>query len=130
MASLNEVYLIGNLGKDAEVKDVTGGRLAQFPIATTERYTTASGEKKESTEWHNIVLWGKGVDAIGRFLVKGKQVCVRGSIKTRSWETESGEKRYRTEIKAHRVELLGSNSEPAAPLTLGSPVREEDDIPF
>jgi single-strand DNA-binding protein len=126
MASLNKLHLIGNLGGDAVIKDVGGGTVAEFSLATTDAYTTKSGEHREETEWHSCVLWGKAVGAIGQYLKKGKQVYVEGSSKTRSWETDSGEKRYKTECKVFRVLLLGSMGEAPAP----SPELTEDDIPF
>lgn len=108
MGSLNKVLLIGNLGRDAEVRYTQGGQaVATFSIATTESWTSKDGEKKEQTEWHRIVLWGKSAESLQEYLTKGKQICVEGRLQTRQWEKD-GQKHYTTEIKADRITLLGS----------------------
>ena len=107
MGSVNKVILVGNLGKDAEVRVTPGGQsVASFSIATTENWTSKEGEKKEQTEWHRIVLWGKAADSLQPYLVKGKQIYLEGRLQTRQWEKE-GQKHYTTEVKADRITLLG-----------------------
>lgn len=107
MGSVNKVILVGNLGKDAEVRVTPGGHsVASFSMATTENWTSREGEKKEQTEWHRIVLWGKTADSLQPYLVKGKQIYLEGRLQTRQWEKD-GVKRYTTEVKADRVVLLG-----------------------
>ena len=107
MGSVNKVILVGNLGKDAEVRVTPGGQtVASFSIATTENWTSKEGEKKEQTEWHRIVLWGKTADSLQPYLVKGKQIYLEGRLQTRQWEKE-GQKHYTTEVKADKIVLLG-----------------------
>ncbi len=109
MASLNKVMLIGNLGKDPESRTLsTGAIVATFPIATTERYTDQSGEKKENTEWHNIELWDAQAKIAMQYLKKGSPVYIEGKIKTDSWE-DNGVKKYATKIRGLSLQLLGSN---------------------
>lgn len=110
MGSLNKVFLIGNLGRDAELRYTQSGTpVSSFSIATTEAWTTKDGEKREQTEWHRIVLWGKSAESLKDYLTKGKQVHVEGRLQTRQWEKD-GQKHYTTEIKADRITLLGSAS--------------------
>lgn len=110
MGSLNQVTLVGNLGKDAELRYTTGGAaVATLNLATTESWTDKEGQKQEKTEWHRIVVWGKTAESLQEYLTKGKQICVVGSLQTRKWEKD-GVTRYTTEIKAHRVQLLGGGS--------------------
>ena len=107
MGSVNKVILVGNLGKDAEVRVTPGGQsVASFSIATTENWTSKEGEKKEQTEWHRIVLWGKTAETLQPYLVKGKQIYLEGRLQTRQWEKE-GQKHYTTEVKADKIVLLG-----------------------
>jgi single-strand DNA-binding protein len=105
---VNKVILVGNLGKDPEVSYTQGGTArCRFPLATSESYTDNSGNRQDKTEWHNIVVWGKQGENVGKFLNKGRQVYVEGKIQTRSWDDEkSGQKRYMTEISAQRVVFL------------------------
>ena len=111
MGSVNKVILVGNLGKDAEVRVTPGGQsVASFSIATTENWTSKEGEKKEQTEWHRIVLWGKAADSLQPYLVKGKQIYLEGRLQTRQWDDKDGNKRYTTEIKADRITLLGGGT--------------------
>ena len=110
MGSVNKVILVGNLGKDAEVRVTPGGQtVASFSIATTENWTSKEGEKKEQTEWHRIVLWGKTADSLQPYLVKGKQIYLEGRLQTRQWEKE-GQKHYTTEVKADKIVLLGGGA--------------------
>jgi single-strand DNA-binding protein len=106
--SVNKAILIGNLGKDPEVRfTATGRAVARFPIATSEVWTDAEGNRQERTEWHNIIVWGKQGESCGQYLAKGRQVFVEGSIRTRSYDDKSGNKRYVTEIVAQRIRFLG-----------------------
>ena len=110
MGSVNKVILVGNLGRDAEVKVTGGGQsVASFSIATTENWTSKEGEKKEKTEWHRIVLWGRSADALQPYLTKGKQVYIEGRLETRQWEKD-GQKHYTTEVKADKIVLLGGGA--------------------
>src|SRR3990170_722356 len=142
MGSVNKVILVGNLGKDAEVKVTGGGQsVASFSIATTENWTSKEGEKKEKTEWHRIVLWGRPADALQPYLVKGKQIYVEGRLQTRQWEKD-GQKHYTTEVKADRIVLLGGGGRGgertadrgetayADPLGKEAAPITDDDIPF
>ncbi|MBP6774896.1 MAG: single-stranded DNA-binding protein [Gemmatimonadaceae bacterium] len=108
MGSVNKAILIGNLGKDAELRYTSGGTpVASCRIATTERFNDREGNKKEDTQWHNIVIWGKTAEAIHTYLVKGKQVYVEGKLQTRKWQNKEGVDQYTTEVRADRVVLLG-----------------------
>jgi len=105
---VNKVILIGNLGKDPEVRFTpSGAAVANFNIATNESWTDKSGQKQERTEWHNIVLWRGLADIAAKYLHKGDQVYIEGKLRTRSWEKE-GVTRYTTEIVGDNMTLLGS----------------------
>lgn len=140
MASVNKVLLIGNLGRDAEVRYTTGGTaVANFTMATTDRWNDpATGEKKERTEWHRIVVWGKQAEIAGEYLRKGRQVYVEGSLQTREWTDRDGNKKYTTEIRAQRFQMLGrrddkpasSERQEAPAVTEPDAGYNEDDIPF
>jgi single-strand DNA-binding protein len=107
------VILVGRLGKDPEMKSTPSGlSIAKFSLATDEKFTDRSGEKQERTEWHNIVVFGKVADICGQYLKKGKLVFIEGSIRTDSWDDkESGQKKYRTEIIAQNMQMLGGKGE-------------------
>ena len=106
--SLNKVLLIGNLGKDPEVRFTgTGRAVARFPLATSEVWNDAEGQRQERTEWHNVVVWGKQAETCGQYLAKGRQVFVEGSIRTRQYDDKDGNRRYMTEVIAQRVQFLG-----------------------
>jgi single-strand DNA-binding protein len=108
MGSLNMVCLIGNLGRDAELRYTPGGAaVATFNIATTETWNDKSGQRQEKTEWHRVVLWGKAATALSEYLTKGKQVYVSGRLQTRDWTDKDGAKRYTTEVRGDKVVLLG-----------------------
>ncbi|AEV33957.1 single stranded DNA-binding protein [Owenweeksia hongkongensis DSM 17368] len=108
--SLNKVMLIGNLGKDPEVRTFEGGNmLARFPLATSESYTSRqTNEKVTQTEWHNVVCRRGLAEIAEKYLHKGDKVYIEGRIKTRSWDDASGEKKYSTEIHADTMTMLGS----------------------
>lgn len=108
MSGVNKVILIGNLGKDPDLRNFEGGNVvANFTLATTEVYRDRTGNKVEQTEWHNIAMWGKLAEIAGKILRKGAKVYVEGRIKNRSWEDRDGNKRYITEIVAENFTLLG-----------------------
>lgn len=140
MASVNKVILIGNLGRDPEVRFTQGGTpVANFTMATTDRWNDPSGEKKEKTEWHRIVVWGKQAEVAGEYLRKGRPVYIEGSLQTREWVDRDGNKRYTTEVRAQRLQLLGRADDRTGGPSGGAPVEEvgepaggfaEDDIPF
>jgi single-strand DNA-binding protein len=107
MASVNKVILIGNLGKDPEIRTTPQGTsLARFSVATTTNWKDSSGARQEKTEWHDVVAWEKLAQICGEYLHKGKMVYVEGSLQTRSWEDQNGQKRYKTEVKANNVVML------------------------
>jgi single-strand DNA-binding protein len=111
--SVNKVILIGNLGKDPEVKYTPQGTaVAKFSIATSERYKDKQGEWQDRTEWHNIVAWQKLAEIIGEYVKKGNKIYIEGRLTTNSWEDQkTGEKKYRTEIVANDIVLLGGRGE-------------------
>lgn len=105
---VNKAIIIGNLGKDPEVRFTQGGQAcAKFSVATSEKWTDKKGEKHEATEWHNIVVWGKQAETCGEYLSKGRQVYVEGRIATREYDDKDGNKRRVTEIIARDVRFLG-----------------------
>ena len=108
MGSVNKVILVGNLGRDAELRYTPGGAaVATLNLATTEVWNDKAGQKQEKTEWHRIVLWGKQAESLQEYLTKGKQIYVEGRLQTRQWDDKDGNKKYTTEIKADRITLLG-----------------------
>ncbi len=103
----NKVQLIGRVGKDPEILNLeTGNKLAKFSLATNGNYTNAKGEKVETTDWHNIVAWGKTADIVEQFVNKGKEIAVDGKLTTRSWEDKDGQKRFMTEVVCNELLLL------------------------
>ena len=110
MASVNKVTIIGNLGKDPEVRySPDGGAIANLAIATTSSWKDkASGEKKEETEWHRVVFYGRTAEVAGEYLKKGRSVYVEGRLKTRKWTDKEGQERYTTEIVGDQMQMLGS----------------------
>ncbi len=145
MAGLNKVILIGNLGRDPELRYTANGQpVANFTLATTESWTNKSGEREQRTEWHRIVTWGRLAEICGEHLNKGKQVYVEGRLQTREWEDREGNKRKTTEVTANQVLMLGRrgdgpggpSSPPDAPedsppdSTPDSTPGGSDDIPF
>ena len=145
MGSVNKVILVGNLGRDAELRYTPGcAAVATINMATTEVWNDKAGQKQEKTEWHRVVLWGKSAESLTEYLTKGKQIYVEGRLQTRQWDDKDGNKRYTTEIRGDRIVLLGGGGggrgmaadrggdgpsahaaapESAEPLT-------DDDIPF
>lgn len=112
--SLNKVMIIGRLGKDPEVKYTqSGSAVANLTVATDESYTDRSGNKVEQTEWHRVVVWNKQAEFCNNYLRKGSLVYVEGSLQTRSWEDQQGQKRYTTEIKAFRIQGMDSKPQNA-----------------
>jgi len=138
MASLNKVLLIGYLGADPELRYTpSGSPVANFRVATTEQWTDKDGEKQAKTEWHKIVAWRKLAETCGEYLHKGSLVYVEGSLETRNWEDRDGIKRWTTEIRAWRLQMLdragkapeaesGEDRFPAEE----PPDIPDDDIPF
>lgn len=107
----NSVQLIGRLGKDPEVKELTSGKtLATFSIATSDSYRNANGEKIEDTQWHNVVARGKQAQIVGDYVKKGQEIAISGKLNHRSYETNTGEKRYITEINMSEILMLGGKS--------------------
>jgi len=111
--SVNKVILVGNLGKDPEVKFTPSGvPVAKFSLATNERYKDKAGEWQDRTEWHNIVAWQRLAEIVGEYVKKGSKIYIEGRLQTSSWEDkQSGEKKYRTEIVASDLVLLGGRGE-------------------
>ena len=113
--SLNKVMLIGNVGNDPEVRYLesnpqnpsANAKVASFRLATTERYRDRSGELRENTEWHSIVVWRNNADVVEKFVHKGSQVYIEGKLRTRQWTDQTGAKRYTTEVVADSLQLLG-----------------------
>jgi single-strand DNA-binding protein len=109
MGSVNKVILVGNLGRDAELRYTPGGAaVATLNMATTEVWNDKGGQRQEKTEWHRVVLWGKTAESLNEYLTKGKQIYVEGRLQTRQWDDKDGNKRYTTEIRGDRIVLLGS----------------------
>jgi single-strand DNA-binding protein len=141
MGSVNKVILVGNLGRDAELRYTPGGSaVATLNLATTEVWNDRDGQRKEDTQWHRVVLWGKTAESLHDYLTKGKQIYVEGKLQTRKWKDKDGNDKYTTEIRGDRVVLLGggggkagadrgeSISQQDAPK---EPVElTDDDIPF
>ena len=106
--SINKVILVGNLGKDVDLRYTPAGiAVASFSLATSERYKDKDGKQHEKTEWHNVVAWRQLAEICDKYLTKGKQVYIEGKIQTRSYEDKDGNKRYITEIVADQMQMLG-----------------------
>ncbi|QSV45442.1 single-stranded DNA-binding protein [Geobacter benzoatilyticus] len=134
MASLNKVLLIGNLGKDPEVRyTASGTAVASFSLATSEKFKNKEGEWEERTEWHNVTLWGRLAEIAGEYLAKGKTVFIEGRLQTRKWQDKDGKDRYTTEIVGEKMQMLsrkdGSNHEDPGQTHEGPGFPEGDD-PF
>lgn len=115
MAGVNKVIIIGRLGADPEVRQISSGNnVATLSIATSESWTDrSSGQRNERTEWHRVVVWGKQAELCGKYLAKGRQVYLEGRLQTRSWEDKQGQKKYTTEVVANTIQFLGSNGQSA-----------------
>jgi single-strand DNA-binding protein len=110
--SLNKVMLIGNVGKDPEIRHLENeSMVASFPLATTEHYKDKNGEWQDQTEWHNIVCWRILAERVEKYVKKGSQLFIEGKIRTNSWVDLSGQKRYSIEILADNIQLLGKRAE-------------------
>jgi len=135
VASLNKVMIIGNLGNEPEMRFTPNGSpVTSFSVATNRVYTTAEGERKTETEWFNVVTWNKLAEQCNQFLSKGRLVYVEGRLRTRSWEGQDGQKRFRIEVIANRITFLdrgaqGSIGEEKAEETAGGDL-EAEDFPF
>lgn len=143
---MNKVFLIGHVGADAELKFTQGGEgMLKFRVATTEKWKDGQGKPQERTEWHMCTMWGKRCEPLSKYIVKGRQLSVEGSLTTRQWEDKNGSKHYSTEIRVDNVEFLGgggvgreSSGGPrggqqhrsAAEDGHGPGAVDEDDIPF
>jgi single-strand DNA-binding protein len=147
MGSVNKAILVGNLGRDAELRYTSGGApVASVRMATTEKFTDKEGQKREDTQWHDVVIWGKTAESLHEYLTKGKQIYVEGRIQTRKWTDKEGKERYNTEIRADKVVLLSSGggdgrrvsrdrpsdaaAEPAGAYPAPVETPNDDDIPF
>ena len=133
MAGLNKVMIIGNLGADPEMKYMADGTaLTNLRVAATRNYSTREGERKEETEWFSVAAWGKLAEQCSQFLQKGRRVYVEGRLKTRSWDTPEGEKRYRTEVVAEQVLFIdrAGAAGPSDQHHEGMGELEPEDIPF
>ena len=143
MGSVNKVILVGNLGRDAELRYTpSGAAVAKFSLATTEVWNDKSGQRQERTEWHNIDLWGKTAESLSEYLTKGKQVYVEGRLQTDEYTDKEGTKRKSTKVRCDKVVLLGGGGrggssprgesavgQPSGQLTSSDPL-SDDDIPF
>lgn len=146
MAGVNKVILLGNLGKDPEIRVTESGRkVANFSLATTESYKDKNGERVDNTEWHNIVFWGPIAEVIEKYLRKGSQVYIEGKLRTRSYEDKEGVKKYVTEVMGQNMTMVGGRSSEAgngAGMSSNSsrasepvaqdlaPADDTDDLPF
>ena len=139
MAGVNKVILVGNLGKDPEVRYLDSGvAVANFSLATTENYKNKQGEKVSQTEWHNIVLWRGLAEVAEKWLKKGSSVYIEGKIRTNKWEDKEGNTRYNTEILADNMTMLGNRinsdvsdkNDSKTASEVKSVNDENDDLPF
>lgn len=131
MAGVNKVILIGNLGKDPEVRYLDNGvAVANFSLATTENYKNKEGERVSQTEWHNIVLWRGLAEVAEKWLKKGSSVYVEGKIRTRKWEDKDGNTRYSTEILGDNMTMLGGKPSSETPVEVAPAPDKKDDLPF
>ncbi len=147
MGTVNKVIIIGNLGRDAEVRRTPSGTaVSTISVATTESWTDkSSGERQEKTEWHRVVIWGKTAESLEQYLLKGRQVYVEGRLQTRKWQDRDGNDKFTTEIRSDRIVLLGGRSgggsaeggdygsrapSSGGGASPGPPELTEDDIPF
>ncbi len=129
MGSVNKVILVGNLGRDAELRYTAGGAaVATINMATTEVWNDKGGQRQEKTEWHRVVIWGKTAESLSEYLTKGKQIYVEGRLQTRQWDDKDGNKRYTTEIRGDRIVLLsGGGGGPRTAAAASAPAAERDE---
>lgn len=136
MASVNKVFLIGNLGRDPEVRYTgSGTAVASLSLATTERFKNKKGEWEDRTEWHNVIFWGRLAEIAGEHLAKGKTVYIEGRLQTRKWQDRDGKDRYTTEIVAEKMVMMSRKEgakfgEPAEEFNGGPGIADKDEIPF
>jgi len=135
MSSLNKVMLIGNLGKDPEIRYTQDGSpVASFSLATSETWTDKNGNRQEHTEWHNIVAWTRLAELSKRYLSKGRQVYIEGRLRTREWSDKDGNKRRTTEVIASQMVLLGARPQAEGAASYPAPLQkgpaEQDDQGF
>lgn len=132
--TVNKVILVGRLGRDPELKYTpSGAPVAKFSLATDESFKDKTGEKQEHTEWHNIVAWNKLAEICGEYLTKGKLVFIEGSIRSRQWQDQAGNKRTSYEIIANQMQMLGSKADseraPGASVNRPAPERQTSSVP-
>ena len=131
MAGVNKVILVGNLGKDPEVRYLDNGvAVANFSLATTENYKNKEGKRVSQTEWHNIVLWRGLAEVAEKWLKKGSSVYVEGKIRTRKWEDKDGNTRYSTEILGDNMTMLGGKPVSESPAESVPDSGKKEDLPF
>ena len=131
MAGLNKVMIIGNLGTDPEMRFTPNGNpVTSFRMATSRNYTSPEGERKQETEWFDVVTWNRLAETCNQFLVKGKRAYVEGRLRTRNWESQDGQKRSRIEIIANRVLFLDRQATTASGMDENHHDVEPEEIPF
>ena len=134
MASVNKVIVLGNLGKDPDLRHLPNGdAVCNFSLATTESWKDKEGNKQDKTEWHNVVIFRKLAEIAGEYLKKGRPVYIEGRLQTRKWQDKEGKDRYTTEIVADQMQMLGSRDEAKEVAKTSTPVNFDDmesDIPF
>ncbi|MBL7889855.1 MAG: single-stranded DNA-binding protein [Bacteroidetes bacterium] len=133
MAGVNKVILVGNLGKDPEVRHLEGGAaVANFPLATTETFKDKNGNRNEQTEWHNIVVWRGLAEVAEKYLKKGMTIYIEGKLRTRSWDDKEGHKRYTTEVVGETFTILSKRENNASTGNDegNSLPKTGDDLPF
>jgi len=126
--SVNKAILVGNVGKDPEVRHLEGGiSVARFTLATSESYKNKAGEQVKNTEWHNIVAWRQLAELAEKYIHKGSQIYIEGKITNRQYDDKEGNKRYISEIVADNIRLLGRKEDSPAPPPYNGPVRNQSD---
>ena len=130
--SVNKVFLLGNLGKDVEIKQTSNGNaIARFSLATTDRYKDKDGNWQDRTEWHNLVAFQRTAEVASEYLKKGSKVYIEGKLQSSSWEDkETGQKKYKTEVIVNDLVLLGGKQDGQAQAAQDKTEITEDDIPF
>jgi single-strand DNA-binding protein len=128
---LNKVMLIGNIGQDPELRETQGGQaVLNIRLATNESWVDKDGERKDRTEWHTLVMWGKRADSLYKHLSKGEKIYVEGRLQTRSWEDKEGNKRYSTEVNLSDLKFLGGKGQQQQAPQASKGGFGDDDIPF